>query len=316
MLASLPALPKPTGDSDTFPPTLFNTMSSTPVETKVGNKRFDLGAELHSPDLYHPTSEASQVETLADIGPAEIEFYRENGYLSIRQAFTPTEMQEAIDGIVSLLMGEHPGFEHVIFEAAAEKRIEEMGPEERMNCVRKLGVFEKTEPRLRAISQHPELLKIVKTLIHDRTPEMFQDMALLKPPLIGREKPWHQDHAYFDYPLDTPVVGVWIALDEANVENGCMQIMPGRHKEPIIHFQRRDWQLCDTSVLGTDSIAAPLPSGGMLIFDGKLPHGTPHNNSPKRRRALQFHYAPDDIHKSPPEVRLEAFGSEGKNVSC
>lgn len=289
---------------------------STPAEIKINNALFDEGAELHDPNLYRPTSEASQVETLADIGPAEIAFYREHGYLSVRQAFTPAEMQAAIDGIASLIMGEHPDFEHVVFEAAVKDRLADMGPDERMDCVRKLGVFEAHEPRLKAISQHAALLKVVTQLLHGRTPEMFQDMALLKPPMIGREKPWHQDHAYFDYPLDTPVVGVWIALDDANIDNGCMQILPGRHHEPLIHFKRRDWQLCDTAVLGTESVAAPLPSGGMLLFDGKLPHGTPHNNSPKRRRALQFHYAPDDIHKSPPEVRLAAFGSEGKDVTC
>ncbi len=280
------------------------------------NPRFDPGAELHSPDLYRPTSEAFQVETLADVGPAEIAFYRANGYLSVRRAFTPTEVADALAGLTSLIMGEKPDFDHVYFEAAARDRLPEMGPEERMDAVRKIGVFEAHEPRLKALSQHPALLAVVRSLLSDRTPEMFQDMALLKPPRIGREKPWHQDHAYFDYPLDTPVVGVWIALDEAHVGNGCMQLLPGRHHEPLIHFQRRDWQLCDEAVLGSESVAAPLPSGGLLLFDGKLPHGTPHNTSPQRRRALQFHYAPDDIHQAPPEVRLAAFGSDGKNVTC
>ncbi len=213
-------------------------------------------------------------------------------------------------------MGEHPDFEHVVFEASARERLAEMGPDERMDVVRKIGVFEAHEPRLKAISQHAQMLSVITKLLHGRTPEMFQDMALLKPPLIGREKPWHQDHAYFDYPLDTPVVGVWIALDEATVDNGCMQILPGRHTGPIIHFKRRDWQICDREIMGTQSVAVPLKPGGLLFFDGKLPHGTPHNTSPKRRRALQFHYAPDDIHKAPPDERLVHFGSEGKDVSC
>ncbi|WP_269542094.1 phytanoyl-CoA dioxygenase family protein [Cerasicoccus fimbriatus] len=39
---------------------------------------------------------------------------------------------------------------------------------------------------------------------------------------MGREKPWHQDKAYFDFPLNDRVVGVWIALGEATVANGCM----------------------------------------------------------------------------------------------
>jgi len=173
------------------------------------------------------------------------------------------------------------------------------------------------EARLKAISHHAKVLAAVRKLMGDREPEMFQDMCLVKPPRLGREKPWHQDHAYFDYPLGTPVVGTWIALDAATIENGCMQLLPGRHREgPIVHFQRRDWQICDNVILGTRSVAAPLPPGGMLFFDGLLPHGTPHNASANRRRALQFHYAPAGITKTTAEERMKHFGSEGKNVSC
>lgn len=292
--------------------------SSSPntIYDEKNGKLFDEGAELHDPALYQPEDEAQQVDSLDDIGPAEIAFYREHGYLSVRQAFSPNEVQEALDGIVSLLMGEKPDFKEVVFEASVRDNLDSLGPQERMDAVRKLGNFEDHEPRLKALSQHPKLLGVIHQLLHDRNPEMFQDMALLKPPRIGREKPWHQDHAYFDYPLDTPVVGVWIALDEANIENGCMQILPGRHTGPIIHFKRRDWQICDKEIMGTKSVAAPLPPGGALLFDGKLPHGTPHNTSANRRRALQFHYAPDDIHKHAPAERLKIFGSEGKNVTC
>jgi phytanoyl-CoA hydroxylase len=101
------------------------------------------------------------------------------------------------------------------------------------------------------------------------------------------------------------------------VENGCMQIMPGRHKEgPKIHFQKRDWQICDNQMLGQKSVAAPLKPGGLLLFDGLMPHGTPHNSSPNRRRALQYHYAPENIVKCSTDERLKHFGSEGKNVTC
>jgi phytanoyl-CoA hydroxylase len=54
----------------------------------------------------------------------------------------------------------------------------------------------------------------------------------------------------------------------------------------------------------------------MLFFDGMLPHGTPHNSSAKRRRALQFHYLPAGTKKTAPEERLKHFGADGKNVTC
>jgi phytanoyl-CoA hydroxylase len=289
-------------------------MSTTPAPLPA----FDPGAERHDPALYRPVASARQVETLADIGPDERRFYHEHGYLSVRRAFDVGEVAAAVDGLLHLLSGGRPDFRGLMVEAAGRELWPTLPTEQRQDYVRKLHDFVAFEPRLRAISHHPVLLAAVQRLLGDRPPVMFQDMALLKPPRLGREKPWHQDHAYFNYPLGTPIVGVWIALDEATVENGCMQLLPGRHREgPKIHFSKRDWQICDRETLGQESVAAPLPPGGLLFFDGLLPHGTPHNDSPNRRRALQFHYAPQDAQKRSDDTeRLQAFGSEGKNVTC
>ena len=283
----------------------------------TADPQFDPGSELHPPELYHPAGTAFGVEHFEDVGPRELAFYREHGYLVVRQAFTPREIADATAGLIALIMGSRPDFKHLWFEAQAKDILPTLNADQRQDAVRKLAHFVEFDARLKAISHHAKLWSILRTLVGGREPEMFQDMALIKPPRLGREKPWHQDQAYFEYPLGTPVVGVWIALDEATVENGCMQLLPGRHKEgPIIHFQRRDWQICDQQILGTDSVAAPLAPGGLLFFDGLLPHGTPHNSSGQRRRALQFHYAPTGVVKSPPSERLQHFGSEGKNVTC
>jgi len=293
--------------------------------TEAGPARFDseyarfdtTSDDVHAPELYQPAAAVAGVETLEDIGPAEVAHYRKHGCLVVRSAFSGKEVSDAIAGLISLIMGGNPAFDGVWYEAKASEILPKLGPEERQDAVRKLGAFVDFDSRLKALSDHPRLLKVVRTLLGDREPAMFQDMALIKPPRLGREKPWHQDKAYFEYPLATPVVGVWIALDEATVENGCMQVLPGRHLEgPIVHFQRRDWQICDNVILGTKSAAAPLKPGGLLLFDGMLPHGTPHNSSPKRRRALQFHYAPVGVEKNAKQERLDNFGNEGKNVSC
>ena len=63
------------------------------------------------------------------------------------------------------------------------------------------------EPRVATLAQHWQLIALLAQLTGD-TPELFQDQALLKPPLIGREKPWHQDNAYFNVPPETSIVGV------------------------------------------------------------------------------------------------------------
>ncbi len=162
----------------------------------------------------------------------------------------------------------------------------------------------------------PALIHLVTELVGE-TPAIFQNMALRKPPHIGREKPWYQDHAYFDLPLTTTVVGVWIVLDEATTEKGCMVIYPGSHRAgPMIHFCRRDWQICDTHTRNTALLVVPLKPGGALFFHSLMQHGTPANNSPHRRRAAQFHYAPASAQNGTQESRLAIFGSEGKDVTC
>jgi phytanoyl-CoA hydroxylase len=118
-------------------------------------------------------------------------------------------------------------------------------------------------------------------------------------------------------PLDAKVVTAWIALDEATVENGCLFVIPGSHREgPVVHVRRRDWQICDNQVPLERVAAAPLKPGGVLLFDSYLQHGTPANDSPKRRRALQFVYVPADAGRITPAERLAVFGSEGKDVTC
>jgi phytanoyl-CoA hydroxylase len=53
-----------------------------------------------------------------------------------------------------------------------------------------------------------------------------------------------------------------------------------------------------------------------MIFHPKLPHGTPMNRTADYRWALQYHYVPASAQLVGDDVRLEAFGSEGKNVTC
>ncbi|MGH2354684.1 MAG: phytanoyl-CoA dioxygenase family protein [Chloroflexota bacterium] len=182
--------------------------------------------------------------------------------------------------------------------------------------MRKIWRFSQYDARLHAMATHRRLLSLIERLIED-TPGLFEDKALIKPPRIGREKPWHQDHAYWNLPLDAKVVTAWIALDPATVDNGCLFVIPGSHREgPVVHFKRRDWQICDDQVQTERVIAAPLKPGGVLLFNSYLQHGTPANTWPKRRRALQFVYVPAAVGSITPAERLAVFGSEGKDVTC
>lgn len=266
--------------------------------------------------LYRFDRPAEGVDSWSEVSTDAIEFFHSQGYFVVRHGLDSDEVNAGLEGLLDLIGGSRPDFHGLQFEAWATDQVQHMDRYEKQDYVRKLQGFVSYDDRLLALSKHPQILKFIENIFREE-PQLFQDMALLKPPGGGREKPWHQDKAYFDLPVDTPVVGVWIALDEVGAENGCMHVIPGTHRKgPVIHFKRRDWQICDTDVDVQADVYVPLPPGGCLFFDGMIHHGTAPNESNRRRRALQFHYAPKSAVKTSTDERLSVWGSEGKDVDC
>lgn len=249
------------------------------------------------------------------ITEAHIEQFNALGFMVIHNAFDTETIAAGKAGLRDLIL--NPDFKGIDFEAAVSDRLDELSDEEKLHSVRKFMAFVDYDARLKAIADDPGLLRTMERLIGE-PPVLMQDMALLKPPRIGREKPWHQDMAYFNLPADTPVVGAWIALDEAVPENGCMMVIPGTHQDgPVLHWDRRDWQICDTDVQVGRSLAVPLPPGGCLMFHCLLHHGTPPSQSHKTRWAVQYHYKPAGVTAYDDSThRLEVFGEEGKDATC
>ena len=96
-----------------------------------------------------------------------------------------------------------------------------------------------------------------------------------------------------------------------------MHVLPGSHRRgPQTHFMRRDWQICDSDIAGQPQIFIAMDAGDMLLFDAKLAHGTPSNETAQVRWAAQFHYVPANVGEIADSERLAVFGSEGKDVTC
>ncbi|SDX45682.1 phytanoyl-CoA dioxygenase family protein [Paenibacillus sp. CF384] len=273
--------------------------------------------KLTSPDeinrKLYPHGEIHQaVHRVTDVEEELVQFYRQQGYAAVLDVLSGDEIWRATEAIMA----------HIADDGTAVKvqfvkpRSELHSDEERELAVRKLYEFVEVDDRLRAIAYHPDILAVVEKLLGAK-PKLVQDIALLKPPKGGGEKPWHQDMAYGNLAYDRPVIGVWIALDEAGLDNGCMQIIPRSHMNGgIPHYAERDWQLCDTVVPVERNVAVPLAPGSALFFHGLLMHGTAYNFSQKRRRALQFHYAPDTAEKINPREYKRMFTSEMTGADC
>lgn len=286
----------------------------------------------HDPSLY-------AVDALVDASAESADGYPERGFQVVRGLLDAQTVAAARDELRAMTVADDPNCGIIAFEGALQEKLRlaipseatpekgqfslgtdgtampDLPPSERAPLVRKFMDFTAGHPPLAAVARDPRLIAAVERVLGGPA-RLFQEMALLKPP-GGREKPWHQDHAYFNFPLETAIVGVWIALEDVGPENGCMFVLAGGHKDGArLHFLRRDWQLCDTALDGCVRTAVPMRAGDVLLFDGKLPHGTPINRTQATRWALQFHYLPAEASPCDDAQRLAAFGGDGLGVSC
>ena len=176
-----------------------------------------------------------------------------------------------------------PGFDPIGKDDAAR----ELG-------VRKFFQFAQGDQFFWDLIRSPSIRGPVEAVIGARA-RLLQSLALVKPPEIGIPKAWHQDTPYFPITPATETVGVWIALDRATLENGCMQVVPGSHRQGIVpHVQGETGWCLDAAASAraqAAAVALPMEPGSALLFDANLLHFTDANRSSARRRAAQFHFS-------------------------
>ena len=99
------------------------------------------------------------------------------------------------------------------------------------------------DPVFDAFSRTPALAGVARSIGFE-DPVILQSMYIFKPPRIGGEVVCHQDSTYI-YTEPESCVGFWFALEDATVENGCMQFIPGAHKLPLKkrNYRREDGAL-------------------------------------------------------------------------
>ncbi|NGP44185.1 phytanoyl-CoA dioxygenase family protein [Bacillaceae bacterium SIJ1] len=262
--------------------------------------------------LYRFDQIAEKYDGFDNWDEGKIKQYRHDGYLAIENVLTQKEVNRAIDAINQIIFDDDKGAKIQFTKPQAELKTDK----EREIAVRKISEFVEVDERLNAIAYHPEIQTKIEEILGEE-PILAQDMALLKPPFEGGEKPWHQDMAFKALSYTNPVIGVWVALDEVTHDNGCMHVIPGSHAEGATpHYFIRDLQICDTHISVERDVTVPLKPGGILFFHGLLKHGTPPNHSPKRRRALQFHYVGKSALKLSPKEYKRVFTNEMSGAEC
>ncbi len=147
---------------------------------------------------------------------------------------------------------------------------------------------------------HPRLVAIVKDLLGENV-VAWGSHYFCKMPGDGKRVSWHQDASY--WPL-TPskTVSLWLAIDDADVENACMRYLPGTHL-----FGHLTWQLSEddeANVLNQtipeierfgEPVNVELKAGEIALHSDLLLHGSEANTSARRRCGLTLRYCAADV---------------------
>lgn len=138
--------------------------------------------------------------------------------------------------------------------------------------------------------------------------DVFQSMFILKNPGAWGQ-PWHQDSYYFNFDQQ-PQVGLWLAISEATLENGCLSVLPGSHDNPVLPHvpdRRNGANQGYLEILGLDeSEAVPvlMNPGDLLVFNSYLLHRSVDNCGTARRAAMVYHYGrSNSVNLGTPEVQ-------------
>ncbi len=127
----------------------------------------------------------------------------------------------------------------------------------------------------------------------------------IKEPHTTSHVSWHQDIRYWGLE-GGDVVSCWLALSPATRESGCMRVLPGSHKRPVMtHDDRygadnmltRGQEISD-AIDEDETVLMPLQAGEMSMHDVRTAHASPANMSDDRRIGVSMHFLPPTTRQS------------------
>ena len=211
------------------------------------------------------------------------DFHRD-GYVVAEGLFGAGEVGQLIQHFMTLrLRGPHP-HDLVGVLASARDPLRRYPRMPQMHRDDEVSLRWLTDARIRAW-----LMGLLET-----EPYAVQSMLYFKPP-GSRGQAQHQDNFYLQAEPGT-CVAAWMALDASDEDNGCLLVVPGSHRWPILCTEQADTLLSFTDVTvpipaGYQARPIRLNPGDVLFFHGSLVHGSKPNTTANRfRRSLIGHY--------------------------
>lgn len=166
---------------------------------------------------------------------------------------------------------------------------------EKERSINKIGhALHDLDPVFNNFSRTQKLKQLAAALGFEK-PLLLQSMYIFKQPNIGGEVTCHQDSTFL-YTEPTDIAGLWFALEDATIDNGCLWAIPGGHRgglksrwvrapEGRMRFEVYDPEPWPENQL----VPLEVSKGSLIILNGLLPHRSYENRSTRSRHAYTLH---------------------------
>jgi phytanoyl-CoA hydroxylase len=252
--------------------------------------------------------------------------FQDDGYLVIENAFTPAQIAGVKQAALDIVADFDADLHRTVFKTSDRDAGRDdyfFDSAEAVHCFLEEGALDEDGALLR--SKELAINKIGHAM-HDLVPEftqfcrlpligealrdlgyaqplLWQTMYIFKQPGIGGEVRWHQDASYLiSKPPD--VTGIWIAIEDAGLENGCLWVQPGGHRSPLREIYEVDWArrkgelrtLDNTPWPSSDqAFALEVAAGTAVFFSDHMPHYSSQNHSSRSRQAFTLHVSESGV---------------------
>jgi hypothetical protein len=225
---------------------------------------------------------------------AQLEFYRENGYVAGIRLLSDDQVDALQQELASLLDPSHPGrdlfYEYNSNESTDPKTV----------LFHALGAW-RVAPGMHDVLWNPAFTMAASQLLEGPV-RFWHDQLFCKPPHHGGVVAWHQDYSYWTRTQPMAHLTCWIALDDASCENGCLHYIPGSHRWPLLPVTGLAGGMdAIRSVLSQEQmaqfhpVAIELPKGYATFHHPLMVHGSYENRSDRPRRGLVINAIRDGV---------------------
>ncbi len=228
----------------------------------------------------------------AQLSEQEVRFYRENGFVRVRNIIA---REEALR-----------------FRERALKLQDESAPGERGGIFTQLVNVWGRDEVMRELTMHANIAACA-TRLAGVDLRLWHDQLLIKRPRNQKATEFHQDQPYWPHADSPNPISCWVALGDVPVEHGCMTFLPGTHRRTDLPSQNlgdsRSLFAIAPDLEWSERITVPLQAGDCTFHHGRCAHmATPNTSEEDRVAHVAIFFDANATYRSQPHIVTDPLG--------